>query len=118
MLKTTIEAQKKMGSAIFLPSEKDKPEDRAKKIHDIYGKLGRPDSPDKYQITQPSLPEGATWDPNRETAFKAVAHQLNFTPQQVQGLIDWYGKDVSDSLVAREQAMGAGQKRDGSVATK
>jgi len=54
-------------------------------------KLGIPEKPDGYKITQPQLPEGMEWDANFEKAALTKAHELGLTPAQVQGLIELYG---------------------------
>lgn len=111
VLKSFVDSHKYATGAIRLPGEKDKPEEAAAKLRDIYGKLGRPESADQYAVKAPSLPDGIQWDATRETAFKTIAHQLNLTNQQVQGLLDWHGKDILDSIEHRGRASEAGRKK-------
>jgi hypothetical protein len=54
-------------------------------------KLGVPETPDKYAIEKPILPEGMNWDADFEKAALAKAHELGLTPTQVKGLMDLYG---------------------------
>lgn len=102
VLKGYAESQKKMGSAIFLPGEKDKPEDRAKKLEDIYGKLGRPKSATEYQIERPQMPEGMGWSDEHELGFKQTMHQLGLSNAQVQGIFNAYGQYLN--TIAPNQA--------------
>lgn len=53
-------------------------------------KLGIPKSPNEYQFTRPQLPQDLPYDEAFEQAALPVAHKLGLTPQQVQGLIDFY----------------------------
>lgn len=109
VLKGYGEAQKMIGGSVRLPSEKDKPEDRAKKLNDIYGKLGRPDSADKYQIKTPQLPEGVALQEPVVKGFLAKAHAANMTPEQVQASIDFYADYVQGGVKALGEQRQAGE---------
>lgn len=69
------------------------PEDRLLKLPKdgepmdaIWNKLGRPETPDKYEI---KLPEDVgQLDENRVRAMKEVAHKLGITQKQLQGLAE------------------------------
>src|SRR5947209_19762841 len=50
LAKGYIEGQKFVGGSIRLPNDKMKPEETEKAWNDIYGKLGRPESADKYDL--------------------------------------------------------------------
>lgn len=102
VLKSFVDSHKYATGAIRLPNEKDKPEEAQAKLRDLYGKLGRPETPDKYTVKSPELPNGLSLDPSKETAFKGMAHQLNLTNAQVQGLLDWYGQDLIQASDAQQ----------------
>ncbi|MEQ1756571.1 MAG: hypothetical protein ABL973_20820 [Micropepsaceae bacterium] len=53
-------------------------------------KLGIPKSASEYQLTRPQLPQALPYDEAFEQAALPVAHKLGLTPQQVQGLVDFY----------------------------
>jgi hypothetical protein len=53
-------------------------------------KLGIPKSAEGYQLRRPDLPHGVAYDEAFEKAALPVAHKLGLTPQQVQGLLDFY----------------------------
>lgn len=109
VLKGYGEAQKMIGGSIRLPSDKDKPEDRAKKLNDIYGKLGRPESPDKYAIKPPQLPDGMGLKEEHLKGFLTKAHAANMTPEQVQTSIDFYAEYVQGGLKALGEQRKAGE---------
>jgi hypothetical protein len=68
-----------------------------------------------YQVKRPELEQGMTWDETFEKAFLPVAHKLGFTPQQVQGLIDFYAAaQISQHKVGVE----AGATREAELKTK
>src|SRR2546425_12460091 len=50
LAKLAVEGQKMVGGSIRLPKADAKPEEAEKAWGDIYGKLGRPDTPDKYEL--------------------------------------------------------------------
>lgn len=96
LTKSYIEAQKMIGRSVQLPVKDLKPEDRAKAVKDIIGRLRKegvleatPDSPDKYEIKTPQV-DG--WKANEPlmTGFREAAHKIGMTPSQAQGLFDWY----------------------------
>jgi hypothetical protein len=93
LAKSHVEAQRMLGGSIRLPSEKDSPEERQKKLDDIYGKLGRPATAADYGIGEPEgLPEGLPWDMNVQTEFLGQAHKLGLTKDQALGVLEWYGE--------------------------
>lgn len=90
---------------VQLPAD-DKPESWAP----VWQRLGRPDSPDKYQLADPApaaIPAGLEMRPEQKTAFAARAHELGLSQKQAAAL---YEKIVADgidnwnSAGSREQA--------------
>lgn len=61
-----------------LPKE-DNPEEWAK----IYNRLGRPESPDKYEV---ALPEDASIDKGRLDIYAKIAHESGITQKQFEAL--------------------------------
>lgn len=56
----------------------------------FYGELGRPKTPDEYDIKVPDdLPEGLTADEGRIGEFKKIAHSLGLNAKQVEGLVKY-----------------------------
>lgn len=96
LVKSYIESQKMIGGSVQLPKKDLKPEDRAKAVKDIIGRLRKegvleatPEGPDKYEIKTPQI-EGWTANEPLMTGFREVAHKFGMTPSQAQGLFDWY----------------------------
>ena len=97
VLKTYAEAQKFIGGSIRLPGEKDAPQDREKKLNDVYAKLGRPESPEKYDLKLPEV-NGVKWDDNAVGMFKQTAHKLGLNSAQLNGLLTMYGEHLKTGL--------------------
>jgi len=86
LLKSYAHAQKSLGGSIKVPSAEAGDDEWS----EFYGKLGRPEGPDDYKIEWPEL-EGATWDEDLQTGFKALAHKIGLTPAQVTSLVEFEG---------------------------
>jgi hypothetical protein len=84
-----VNAEKLIGGSLRLPTEKDTPADRAAKMEKVYAQLGRPATPDAYNIPAPAADSGVPWDTAKAEAFKGVAHKLGLTQEQVQGLTEY-----------------------------
>lgn len=109
LTKSYIESQKMIGNSIRLPSKDAKPEDRAKSVNDIMGRLRKegviespPESPDKYDIKYPEM-DG--WAPNEPLVkgFKEAAHKAGLPASQAQALFDWY-LNYQESSLAQDRA--------------
>jgi hypothetical protein len=99
-----VEAQKSFGSRVPFPTDKDTPEERERKMQDIWTKMGRPAKPDQYGIEAPSgLPEGMPWDADGQREFLGHAHQLGLTKDQALGVLDWYADRTSQVYMATRQ---------------
>jgi hypothetical protein len=109
VLKGYAEAQRFIGGSVRLPTDKDKPEERSKKLNDLYGKLGRPESPDKYPIKTPELPNGLTLQESQLKGFLAKAHAANMTPEQVQASIDFYAEHVKGQATQLQESRTQGE---------
>jgi len=69
----------------------------------FFRELGVPDNPEKYELNTESVPEGAELDENLLNNFKDTAHKLNMTPDQAQGLMDWFHQQTGQSLQEAQQ---------------
>lgn len=102
LAKGYVEAQKLVGGSIRLPNDKMKPEEAAKVMDDIYTKLGRPESAEKYGLNPepiaPFLREGEM------DSFKKTAFELGLNGKQAQALIDWQAKNISTAMAAMKEA--------------
>ena len=84
--KTLIHQQKMLGSRIPLPKTD---EERS----ELYTKLGRPESGDKYEINIPDTHKNYFND-EQVKEFRNVAHKIGLNSQQVKDLIDFQLKSV------------------------
>lgn len=92
------DAETKLNSALFVPGDDAKPEDVAA----FYSKLGRPESPDKYDLKKPTYPDGIPYDEAGEKWFREAAHGLGLNGKQAQALFDKYHERVLGDLQAIE----------------
>ena len=83
LLKSYLQLERKLGSMVPAPTDED-PESR-EKLHRI---LGRPDSPDDYQIESPD--ELITPDPE----INKKLHEAGFTSEQAQLVYDLAAKHL------------------------
>ena len=67
-------------------------------LDNIYGRLGRPETPDGYNVTA----DGNIVTEEIANDFKGVAHQLRLTPDQASGILEYY-KSMSEGSVAKMQ---------------
>src|SRR5210317_987626 len=62
---------------------------------EVYGKLGRPESPDKYKLEANS--ETVPLDENTVKQFAENAHQLGLNNKQAQGILEFYKNSMEGS---------------------
>jgi hypothetical protein len=92
LAKSYVSLRKTIGDreVVRVPKPDAKPEDIA-----AYRKaIGVPESPDKYGVEFPKMPEGMpTWhEPTVQSALQTM-HKAGLTPAQVSEVIGWYAKD-------------------------
>lgn len=63
-----------------------------------------PETHEGYSLTRPGLPEGVSWDEAFEKAALPVAHSLGLTPQQLQGLAEFYAGHQAQSHQASSRS--------------
>jgi len=97
-----LELQKMVGSRDKIPTEESTEEE----VNSFYNKLGRPESPDAYDIKVPD--EGGTgmkYDQKLYADFLQTAHQSGLTNKQAQDAIDFYAKMNEASSINSEAQM-------------
>lgn len=100
MTKSYVNAQKMIGAdKIALPGKYATPEERA----EFFNRIGRPETPDKYELPKPQLPEGMSYSNEMEKSFRDLAHKTGLTAEQAKALHDWNTQNVLQSHAAREQ---------------
>lgn len=110
VLKSFAENNRMIGGMIRLPNEKDKPEDAQANWNDIYTKLGRPSSPDQYEV-KTNFPEQVPVSETHLKGFLSTFHKLGLSKNQAQGIISAFGEYLGEGVTAR-----ANQYRDGKAA--
>ena len=71
--------------------------------NDIYTKLGRPSTPDQYNL-EIALEEGEAVDDQLFASFKDAAHKHGLSPQQAQGILDYYSAISTETLNEQSNA--------------
>jgi hypothetical protein len=92
LAKSYIHAQRMVGADKMPVPTKNFTDDDWK---ETFTKLGVPSSPEKYDV-QYNLQEGANDQPVKD--FISHAHTLGLLPQQLQGVLDYYGNLEQTSL--------------------
>lgn len=89
LAKSYVHAQQMVGAdKIALPGKSATPDEWG----EVYAKLGRPESPDGYELAYNNLPEGAEMDDGMVSWFKDTAHKAGMNPQQAQMMLDAYNE--------------------------
>lgn len=108
-VKSHIELTKKMGSAVWLPGEKDDPASKADKLNRIHKALGKPDTFDAYDAA--TLKDSALNEENINK-LRNWAHSNNLTQKQfeaageyLKGLYSESQQAISAETKAHEEAM-------------
>ena len=82
-LARTYTATKKMvGDRVALPGENTPPEE----VNKFFGKLGMPETPDKYEFTEVEVPAGLGFDKAQLEEFRPIFHDLKLTQKQADSL--------------------------------
>lgn len=101
LAKSFVNLQKHMGNAISIPGEDASEEDVAK----FYGKLGRPEAPDKYDYKKPEdLPEVTGWNDEAFNKAREAMFAMGYTQKQFEGAMDLYHTMARNSWIESEAA--------------
>lgn len=103
LAKSYTELEKMTGSAIKVPKS-----DKAEEWDAFYSRLGRPETPDKYEFKRPALPENVKYDEEMETAFKSMAHKAGLHPRQAQALLEGYNEISAGRITGFTKSMEEG----------
>ena len=99
VLKSYGEAQKYMGASVRVPTDENDTDGWNK----VYSKLGRPESPDKYDVKLPAIP-GFQWSEESLKGVKEVAHKHGVSGKALNEIIGWYGQNLGTKLSTASQA--------------
>ena len=92
LAKSYINATKMIGSDKIAVPNNNSTDDQ---WNEVYAKLGRPESPDKYQLDFKS--EVAPVDENAIKSFAEVAHKTGLNEKQAQAILDFYKQNSENS---------------------
>lgn len=98
LAKGFVETKKMVGNATKVPKADAKPEE----WDTFYTKIGRPESPDKYDF---KMPDGTKVDESLIKEFRTAAHTSGLQPRQAQGLLDWFNKAQEDRMAGFSKTM-------------
>ena len=111
-----VNSQKLIGSKVSIPKDGDE-----KGWNEFYGKLGRPETADKYTI--PALPEnsGLVRDEALEKRFLAKAHKAGYSDKQVGEALAFQRETEMEKVAVARQAIvdcNTQLKKNGEIITK
>lgn len=92
--KTYLELKGKLEGTVKVPGENATPEEKTS----FYKALGRPDTPEGYELNRPALPPDIIYDENQEKMFRKFAHDNGLSGQQAKAVFDLYHEQVLESV--------------------
>lgn len=105
MAKSYVSAAKMVGidkaQLLRLPSE-DTPE----AMGEVWNKLGRPESPDKYEIKAFEKVKDYI-DDSKVAQIKDIAHKHGVSGKALEALAEWYASDLTGAVSGSQEAMDA-----------
>lgn len=100
LAKSYVHAQQMVGAdKIALPGKSATDDEWG----EVYAKLGRPESPDGYELAYNNVPEDAEMDDGMVSWFKETAHRAGMNAQQAQVMLDAY----NEMTFGQAETMGA-----------
>jgi hypothetical protein len=102
--KSYLELERRLGASVVLPGKNAKAED----VEAFYEKLGRPKSPDGYELDPVYLPDNVTQTDPDNKEFRKIAHQIGLSKEQAKALNKW----SVDSALAQAAAFRKKVKED------
>jgi hypothetical protein len=94
-----MHASKLIGNNIEPP----KPDWDDKKLGEFYSKIGRPETPDKYELPDEAFKAaGIKTDDGRMKAAREAFHKIGFTSKQAKDLWNWYTTSEVEALKSIE----------------
>lgn len=85
-LRGHMQLASKLGQSLTVPEANAPAEDWQR----VWSRLGRPESPDQYDLDGIQVPEGLPWNADTDKALTAKAHELGLTNAQLRGLREAY----------------------------
>ena len=98
MAKSLVNAQSMIGAdKVAIPGKHATAEDWG----EVWRKLGRPDTPDGYELVN-EMPEGIEQNDDMLNWFRATAHEIGMTPTQAQKMLGKYNQFLGTQIGADE----------------
>jgi hypothetical protein len=99
LMKQFDNAQSLIGKRPYELPHENSPQE---KWDEFYNKLGRPESPDKYEFKNPELPEGVAVDENVDQNIKSIFHEAGLTNEQANAVRNKYLESVAKQQQEQE----------------
>lgn len=100
LAKGYVHAQRMVGrDKVPIPADDD-----AAGWESVYNRLGRPEKPEDYDLSQTPTPEGVEVDDKLVDGFKAKAHEMGLNARQTAQMYDWYMSQTGEQLASTQQA--------------
>lgn len=90
-----LNLEKKIGEKGLIPPAADASDEEKAAF---YNALGRPESPDKYDLGDFKPPEGMPWSEKRQSTALEGMHKLGLTPDQVKGIMSLHVTDMQAAV--------------------
>lgn len=75
--------------------------DSAERWDAFFKRVGRPDSPDGYEVR---APDGFESNPEFTGRFKETAHKMGLSAKQAAGMVEWYNQEALTTMQAEASA--------------
>lgn len=99
--KSYLELEKRLGASVVIPGK-----DATQTERDEFAKrLGRPESPDGYELDPLFLPDGVSRQDGGEDAFKAMAFELGLSKDQGKRLYKYAASKAFEGVAALRKEM-------------
>ena len=98
LAKSYVNAQSMIGAdKVAIPGKHATPED----WDEVYRRLGRPDTPDEYELVN-EVPDGVAADDDLVGWFRGAAHEVGLTEGQAQKLLAGYNEMLGSSVAMND----------------
>lgn len=97
-----LSMQEMLGSRVKVPTDDSSDEERS----DFYTKVGRPETPDKYDLVIDERFSANPADQQKILEFRNQAFSQGFTNNQAQKAVDFYTDMINGAMIDGDAAMG------------
>jgi len=97
-----LSMQEMLGSRVKVPTEESTDEERS----DFYTKLGRPETPDKYELQIDERFSQNPQDQQKIQEFREKAFEQGFSNKQAQKAVDFYTDMINGAMIDQDAVLG------------